>query len=193
MALESALVSEFHSIWKSTGIPHAPDLSIWAPIVPTGYYFVGHVAILGYEEPAAVRVYSAPSEPLLLPAEGNADFIHIWNDSKIGPAQDTAIWYVKPTQNEYIPLGHLASQSGGYAPPDVSHFAFVHQSLVELVDYAEDVKDLTTSSDWQICHFWQFYKEQYLSFVCGRPGNIHVPPDHWFKLRENTQEEASTG
>ncbi len=97
-----------------------------------------------------------------------------------GKAESTALWRVTPKDADYVALGFLASQSGGYDEPDLEGFAYVRRTLVE--EASGDLHDLTNSSDTDVPHFWTLYLQPYLTFVAGS----HPPPEPLWKLKRKS-------
>ena len=112
--LEILTTWEGTQIYKDNGTGAAKDLAVFSPVIPTGYYMVGHFAQQDHS------TFMKGTVPLVKPLVDGAikpplDFEQVWNDKHSGGAQDVSFWRVIPPPG-YVAVGDVINL--GYCPPE---------------------------------------------------------------------------
>ena len=117
-------------IYTDSGTGAKQDLSVWKPVLPDGYYMIGH---FGQQDHAAGLKGPIPIVKPLDPTTfaPPSTFEQKWNDRRSGGNQDVAFWRVIAPPG-YVALGDVVSV-GNYNPPNelINEYACIRSDLVE--------------------------------------------------------------
>jgi hypothetical protein len=119
------LVNQFELVWWDKGSGGAYDGAYYKPIVPSGYYSLGHYGQANYNTPIGVivAVKELKSGALASPT----DYELVWKDKGSGADMDGAFWRPIPP-NGYVALGLVATRN--YNKPSLDEVKCVRQDLV---------------------------------------------------------------
>ena len=119
---------EGRRIYTDGGTGSAKDLAVFLPVIPSGYYMVGHFAQWDHS------TFMKGTVPLVKPLVDGAikppaDFQQVWNDRKSGGRQDVSFWRVIPPPG-YVAVGDVINI--GYSPPEdlIKTYACIKADLV---------------------------------------------------------------
>ena len=112
--LEILTTWESTRIYTDSGTKAKEDLAVFSPVIPSGYYMVGHFA---QQDHSTMMKGTVPLvKPLVDGAiKPPADFQQVWNDKKSGGHQDVSFWRVIPPPG-YVAVGDVINL--GYNPPE---------------------------------------------------------------------------
>jgi len=124
--LELSYVAEFQVVWQDLGCGTEMNGTFWRPIVPEGYYSLGHYGQDNWSEPSggmfAVRELEAGA---LAPP---VDYEGLWGDwGSDDCTYDGSFWKPIPATG-YVCLGIVAQY--GYVKPDLNDIRCVREDLV---------------------------------------------------------------
>jgi hypothetical protein len=131
-SLEIAVVSNFNHIYSDRGTGADSDLSTWSPVVPAGFYAVGHLAKNGYERPtnSVIVVKGLVNNAVAYPV----GYTLIWDDAGSGGDQDGAFWEPIPPAG-YVAMGTVVTAN--YTQPPLDAVVCVKVDLVVKVAVAD--------------------------------------------------------
>ncbi|MFT5834712.1 MAG: hypothetical protein ACI97N_002352 [Cognaticolwellia sp.] len=132
-SLELASVSEFTHVYSDRGTGSNMDLSIWAPVLPSGYFALGHLAKNGYEAPnTSMTVVKGLVKGAIAYPTG---YTLVWKDEGSGGNQDGAFWEpIAPAG--YSALGTVVTAS--WSQPPLTAVVCLRNDLL----WAENISDL---------------------------------------------------
>jgi hypothetical protein len=126
--LELKYIEEYELEWSDKGSGATLDGAFWRPVVPEGYYSLGHYAQWNYDQPVgplfAVREL-AGSGALAPPVDYNM----IWMDTNSGADWNGSFWKPIPPPG-YVCLGILAQYD--YIKPGLDEMRCVREELAKL-------------------------------------------------------------
>jgi hypothetical protein len=131
--LELASVSDFTHVYSDRGTGSDMDLSTWAPVLPTGYYALGHLAKGDYDAPnTSMTVVKGAINGVVAYPTG---YTLVWKDEGSGGNQDGAFWEpIAPSG--YVALGTVVTAS--WTQPSLTAIVCLREDLV----WTEDIGDL---------------------------------------------------
>ncbi|TFI56129.1 DUF946 domain-containing protein [Mastigocladus laminosus UU774] len=119
------LVNQFQLIWWDKNSQGIYDGAYYKPVVPAGYYNVGHYGQANYNDPigVVVAVKELTSGALARPT----DYELVWKDTGSGASMEGGFWRPIPP-NGYLALGLVVT--GNYNKPSLDEVRCVRQDLV---------------------------------------------------------------
>ena len=124
--LELRAATNYTLIWNDRGSGADTDMSVWKPVVPPGYFALGHYATNNYNAPLPALLLARPSDPgALAPPTGYAK---IWDDRGSGATLSGSFWRPIPPPG-YVSLGDVAAP-GHFTPPSTNDVRCVRADLV---------------------------------------------------------------
>jgi hypothetical protein len=123
-ALELAFVDNFELVWWDKGSGGDFDGAYWRPIVPDGFYALGHYGQGDYSYPGGFMFAARELEPGALASP--VDYTWVWDD-RGSPSRDGSFWKPVPPAG-YVCLGLVAQE--WYSKPSTDAVKCVRQDLV---------------------------------------------------------------
>ncbi len=128
-SLELASVSEFTHVYSDRGTGSNMDLSIWAPVLPSGYFALGHLAKNGYEAPnTSMTVVKGLVKGAIAYPTG---YTLVWKDEGSGGNQDGAFWEPIPPAG-YVAMGTVVTAS--YTQPHLTAVVCILSDLTARIN-----------------------------------------------------------
>lgn len=126
------LVTKYNEIWNDKDSGATLDGSFWQPIVPSGYYRLGHHAKQGHQYPDLPTLVISAKQGGVLAFP--TSYQRKWNDKGSGAASDVSVWRPQ-CPADYSSLGDLATPS--YAKPAADEVVCVHNSVLVIADVGQ--------------------------------------------------------
>jgi hypothetical protein len=123
-ALILEYTEDFELVWKDEGSGGTYDGAFYRPVVPEGYYSLGHYAQGDYGPTYGRVSVAAPLAPDALAPP--MDYVLVWGDWGSGASMDGSMWKPIPPFG-YVCLG-LVAQSG-YVKPGTDEIRCVREDL----------------------------------------------------------------
>lgn len=101
-------VAEFELVWWNRGNSAKRKVSIWRPILPPGCFYVGDIAVPGYEPPNMVRVLRDLIDGTVL--RSPLDLKQVGHIDKRRGMDSVSFWFPQAPPG-YVSLGCIASKS----------------------------------------------------------------------------------
>jgi hypothetical protein len=171
-ALEVQYVHDFEPVWNDSGSGAFLDGSFYKPVLPAGFFAVGHFGQGGYGSPNGLVAVVSELIPgaLARPVRYEA----IWTDSGSGSDRDGAFWKPIPPAG-YTCLGVVVTGYNfgtGYAPPSLDEVRCVRTELTTPAGIDRKIWDDSGSSTDRDLAVWHLVPNSaggvYLgSFACG--------------------------
>jgi hypothetical protein len=124
--LELAYIDQFQLVWWDKGSGGDFDGAYWRPIVPDGFYALGHYGEGDYSNPPRGFMFAARE---LVPGAlaRPVDYVKVWDDRGSGADLDGSFWRpIAPAG--YVCLGLVGQR--GYSKPSTDEIMCVREDLV---------------------------------------------------------------
>jgi Vacuolar protein sorting-associated protein 62 len=122
--LELAYVDDYELEWRDVGSGGDLDGAYYRPVVPSGYYALGHYGQGNYVAPVGPMFAARELQPGALAQP--IDYTMVWGDYGSGADMDGSFWKPIPPTG-YVCLGLVAQT--GYAKPGLDEIRCVRQDL----------------------------------------------------------------
>lgn len=119
-------VAQFELVWWNRGNSAKKKVSIWRPIVPPGCFYVGDIAVPGYEPPNVGLVLHDLIDGTTL--RSPLDFQKVGHIDKRGGMDSVSFWFPQAPPG-YVSLGCIASKSAT-KPEEINLLRCVRSDLV---------------------------------------------------------------
>ncbi|MGD8806732.1 MAG: Vps62-related protein, partial [Chloroflexota bacterium] len=123
--LEVAYATEYELVWNDMGSGGTFDGAFYKPMVPDGFYALGHYGTGHYETPTARMIVVRPLEEDAL--QPPIDYVEVWQDEDSGADMNGSFWQPVPAFG-YVCLGLVAQPD--WSKPPLEAIRCVREDLV---------------------------------------------------------------
>lgn len=125
LALELAYVDDFQLMWRDKGSGGDFDGAYYRPVVPTGFYSLGHYGQGDYGVPRGFVFAARELRDGALASP--VDYTWVYSDWGSGADMDGSFWRPVPPSEDYVCLGLVAQT--GYSKPSTDAVRCVRKDL----------------------------------------------------------------
>jgi len=168
------------------------DLSVFQPTVPSGYFFLGQVAVQGFPPscPSSCLIVKPmnddPSNPCLKSPTG---FSKVWDNAGSGSSKpDYSFWQPTCTDSSYVAVGTIFFTGANSQTPDPANYLNLQMVRNDLVAYVPCVLPLiwddAGSHSTANASLFPLPNSNY--FICSTGPEGQLPPGKYPDLRALT-------
>ena len=148
--LELAYTAQFQLVWYDIGSGAVDNGAFWKPVVPDGYYALGHYGQSNWSAPFGGMYTARELVPGALAPP--ASYQGLWGDWGSGGTFDGSFWLPIP-QEGYVCLGTVAQL--GYNPPSTDAIRCVRQDLVSEATVGKPLwNDIGSGADYDFSSWY---------------------------------------
>ncbi|WP_166658097.1 Vps62-related protein [Actinokineospora alba] len=114
----------YRLVWSDHGSGGTHDVSLWAPVPPSGYTCLGNVASPSYSQPSTDRIRCVRSD---YTRAGSP--VKIWDDSESGADSDVGIWQSDPSDHRGLPPSTFVARASHTDPGSPSLFRVLDKRM----------------------------------------------------------------